>query len=130
MTWLAPIILAALWWLVLRTPSASLPPYVLRGATDTTPSDLQAHIAASMDAWDERHRAAGYRRDQLALRAIRAAGEAQRARWLAHQAQRARHARIPPTQWPRVAAAMDAAVEAAQPLLNRRVTTIRLRRQA
>ena len=51
-------------------------------------------------------------------------------RWAAYAAARARLARIPPTDWPRIAAGMESAVEGAQGIVNRRVTRIVLRRRA
>ena len=129
MTALATVLLAILWWLILRAPSAPpAVPYVTRRWQDALPMDERN--AAQQRIWDDRHNAAGLRRDQLALRELRAAGEATRARWLAHHATRAKHARIPPTHWPRIAAGLEAAVEAAQPIVERRVVSIRTRRRA
>ena len=119
------IALALLWWLILRRPASALPPYLTRRWQDALP--VEDRNPASVDAWEQRHRDAGHRRDQLALRALRAAGEATRARWLAHHAARARLARIPPTDWPRIAAGMAHAVEGAQKVIARRVVQIRRR---
>ena len=125
MTTLAALILAVLWWLILRRPTGALPPFVTRHWQDTLP--LEERNAAYLRAWEDRHHCAGHRRDQLALRELRAAGEAQRKRWLDHHEARARWARIPPTSWPRIAAGLERAVDGAQPLLARRVVPIRRR---
>lgn len=119
------ILLAALWWLILRRPTSALPPYLTRRWQDTLP--LEDRNAAYTRTWEERHNAAGHRRDQLALRALRDAGEDCRKRWLDHHQARARHARIPPTHWPRIAAGMAHAVEGAQKVIARRVVQIRRR---
>lgn len=128
MTPIAVLLLAALWWLILRRPSSTLPPYLTRRWQDTLP--VEDRNQAYVRAWEDRHHAAGHRRDQLALRELRAAGEAQRKRWLDHHQARAKWARVPPTAWPRIAAGLEAAVERAQPLLARRVVPIKRKRVA
>lgn len=123
MTPLAALLLAIAWWLILRRPTSALPPFVTRRWQETLP--VEERNAAYLRAWEDRHHAAGQRRDQLALRELRSAGEAHRRRWLDHHQARARWARIPPTSWPRIAAGLERAVEGAQPLLARRVVPIR-----
>lgn len=125
MTTLAALILAVLWWRILRRPTGALPPFVTRRWQDTLP--VEERNAAYLRAWEDRHHAAGQRRDPLAVRSLRNAGEAQLKRWLDHHQARARWARVPPTAWPRIAAGMAEAVERAQPLLERRVVPIRRR---
>lgn len=128
MTTLAALILALVWWLILRRPTGALPPFVTRRWQDTLP--VEERNAAYLRAWEDRHHAAGQRRDPLAVRSLRNAGEAQLKRWLDHHQARARWARVPPTSWPRIAAGLSEAVERAQPLLNRRVTHIQRRHTA
>lgn len=128
MTTLAALLLALAWWLILRRPTSALPPYLTRRWQDTLP--MEDRNPAYLRTWEDRHNAAGHRRDQLALRELRAAGEAHRKRWLDHHQVRARWARIPPTAWPRLAAGLQHAVEGAQPLLARRVVSIRKRTAA
>lgn len=127
MTTLAALILAIAWWLILRTPRSKLPPYLTR-RWQALP--LEERNAAYLRTWEDRHHAAGQRRNPLAVRSLRNAGEAQLKRWLDHHQARERWARIPPTSWPRIAAGLAEAVERAQPLLNRRVTHIQRRRTA
>ena len=125
MTTLAALLLALAWWLILRRPTSALPPFVTRRWQDTLP--LEERNAAYLRTWEDRHHAAGQRRDPLAVRSLRNAGEAQLKRWLDHHQSRARMARVPVRDWPRIAAGMAHAVEGAQKVIARRVVQIRRR---
>lgn len=64
-------------------------------------------------------------KDEAEREAIHRAGCAAKDRIVAHMRARERMARVPARHWQRIAAGLEHALAGAEPLLNRRVTTIR-----